>query len=272
MSDEERATLGFISGAISAGMTNTTEPSADDAARLRDLLASLADESNVDYEEQHEIAQIVEANIDVICAALSASPAPSQSGLVEAIAESVKQQVDDGEGFWHICSGCSGIENPRSDILQCEVGMGCRECGGLGAIWDGTDYAGLAHIPNEAIIPRTNDQTSPDGLVGKLEKLLVNLIGAHKAHCDQIEEHLEPEDQANFDHWEVEAFRILSALTARDNTALLRDIAALRPVLKDVVDDWCAHIQEGGRGQMPDDVRAANDLITRIDTALAGDA
>jgi hypothetical protein len=97
MSDEERATLGFISGAISAGMTNTTEPSADDAARLRDLLASLADESNVDYEEQHEIAQIVEANIDVICAALSASPAPSQSELVEA--REVAASVTDYTGY-----------------------------------------------------------------------------------------------------------------------------------------------------------------------------
>lgn len=108
--------------------------------------------------------EIVKGMADQAALRTNDQTASSQSGLVEAIAESVKQQVDDGEGFWHICSGCTGTDNPRSDMLGCEVGMGCSECGGLGAIWDDTDYAGLAHVPNEAIKPSTNDQTAPDDL------------------------------------------------------------------------------------------------------------
>jgi hypothetical protein len=54
--------------------------------------------------------------------------------LFEGLADQVQQALADG-GAWDICSGCRGDENPWSDALSCRLGMGCHECGGLGAIW-----------------------------------------------------------------------------------------------------------------------------------------
>ncbi|WP_428851167.1 hypothetical protein [Imbroritus primus] len=54
-----------------------------------------------------------------------------------------------GGGFWHACSGCHESNNgvptgPYSALLKCHLGNGCDECGGIGAIWDTTDYQAMA--------------------------------------------------------------------------------------------------------------------------------
>lgn len=55
------------------------------------------------------------------------------------------------DGFWRSCSGCHELNEghdtgPFSPIFHCALGMGCSECGGLGAIWDNTDYADMAEF------------------------------------------------------------------------------------------------------------------------------
>jgi hypothetical protein len=60
------------------------------------------------------------------------------SGVADAIAE--------GHGSWRSCSGCHTLNEGHptgewSDVLKCHLGMGCFECGGIGAIWDNTDYS-----------------------------------------------------------------------------------------------------------------------------------
>ena len=63
----------------------------------------------------------------------------------------VKEQVEEGSGFWRSCSGCYDTEDgrptghyPHSKTFECALGSGCGECGGLGAVWDNTDYADMA--------------------------------------------------------------------------------------------------------------------------------
>lgn len=50
------------------------------------------------------------------------------------------------KGFWRSCTGCHELNEgvptgPFSQVMKCHLGMGCFECGGIGAVWDATDYA-----------------------------------------------------------------------------------------------------------------------------------
>lgn len=45
------------------------------------------------------------------------------------------------EGFWRSCSGCHELNEghptgPYSEVFRCNLGSGCRECGGIGATWE----------------------------------------------------------------------------------------------------------------------------------------
>lgn len=72
--------------------------------------------------------------------AASAEPIELQ-GIAETLAE--------GDGSWRSCTGCHELNEgrdtgPYSKTLKCHLGGGCRECGGIGAIWDTTDYQAMA--------------------------------------------------------------------------------------------------------------------------------
>lgn len=48
------------------------------------------------------------------------------------------------QGHWRSCSGCHELDEghptgPYNDVLRCNVGSGCHECGGIGAIWEHVD-------------------------------------------------------------------------------------------------------------------------------------
>lgn len=65
----------------------------------------------------------------------------------------VAEQLKAGNGFWHPCSGCYETEDghpvgryPHSELFGCALGGGCSECGGIGAIWDDTDYDEMARF------------------------------------------------------------------------------------------------------------------------------
>lgn len=65
------------------------------------------------------------------------------------IVDSISTQISEGDGFWRSCSGCHELNEgrdtgPYSETFKCTVGGGCRECGGIGAVWDATDYESLA--------------------------------------------------------------------------------------------------------------------------------
>lgn len=65
--------------------------------------------------------------------------------------EGVSETLAEGAGFWRSCSGCYETEDGHpvgsyaySSVMQCSLGGGCSECGGLGAVWDNTDYDQIA--------------------------------------------------------------------------------------------------------------------------------
>lgn len=67
-----------------------------------------------------------------------------------AIGRNVKAQLEEGGGIWRTCTGCHESEDghdvghyPHSRTFGCKIGGGCHECGGLGVIWDDTDYAAM---------------------------------------------------------------------------------------------------------------------------------
>lgn len=88
--------------------------------------------------------------------ALLTGPAPAaRSGAVNEPVSShwpeaheVADIVAEGNGFWRSCSGCHELNEghptgPWSVTLGCNLGCGCDECGGIGAVWDTTDYADM---------------------------------------------------------------------------------------------------------------------------------
>lgn len=72
-----------------------------------------------------------------------------ESAMLEDVVRQRKDEPEDGH--WQPCSGCHETEDgydvghyPFSEVFQSKVGAGCGECGGLGVIWDSTDYAEMA--------------------------------------------------------------------------------------------------------------------------------
>jgi hypothetical protein len=63
-------------------------------------------------------------------------------GSVPVEFKDVDRILKGGDGEWQPCSGCHETEDghpvgryPYSGFLKCDLGAGCSECGGLGAVW-----------------------------------------------------------------------------------------------------------------------------------------
>lgn len=75
--------------------------------------------------------------------------AQAQGVDTDNIRESVHEQLAEESGYWHTCSGCyeggeyggNSHNYPYSETFKCQLGSGCHECGGIGALWDNTDYS-----------------------------------------------------------------------------------------------------------------------------------
>jgi hypothetical protein len=92
------------------------------------------------------------------------------------IANSIAVVVQEVGGFWATCTGCHETEDghdvghyPFSRVFNCKLGGGCSECGGIGAVWDDTNYDDLAKLMIE------NDQPDVDAF---LEEVRAELIRA----------------------------------------------------------------------------------------------
>jgi len=88
-------------------------------------------------------------------AALSRIEAPKTDDreaamLLATVAETVKEVGLNGDnGCWVSCTGChesceGAPTGPFVSAFGCHLGCGCRECGGIGALWDTADYADMA--------------------------------------------------------------------------------------------------------------------------------
>lgn len=78
------------------------------------------------------------------------------------------------EGFWRSCTGChetfeghSVGSYPWKAAMHCELGAGCSECGGIGAIWDSTDYADFAEFILAADQAEERLQSAIKSLIGE---------------------------------------------------------------------------------------------------------
>lgn len=87
------------------------------------------------------------------------------------IFKGISEQVKEGTGVWRSCSGCYEIEDGypvghyrHSRAFNCALGAGCSECGGLGAVWDTTDYADMARFMAEEDASKAKAKEERDAL------------------------------------------------------------------------------------------------------------
>lgn len=70
------------------------------------------------------------------------SGAPSTLGVGDPALIGIAEEIKESGGHWQPCTGCYDTEDGHptrkydySPALQTEIGCGCYECGGLGAVW-----------------------------------------------------------------------------------------------------------------------------------------
>lgn len=82
-----------------------------------------------------------------------------------------------GNGAWRTCTGCYETEDghpvgqyAHSDTLGCPLGSGCNECGGIGAVWDNTDYEEMAEFMME------RDRLRAAGIIDLSDSQLLDVL------------------------------------------------------------------------------------------------
>ena len=104
---------------------------------------------------------------------------PVDGELGPHMAKSIADELTEKSGFWNSCSGCheshSGVPHgPWSDMFKCHVGMGCAECGGIGVVWDNTDYS---NINEPAALSQPTDALKViDDLADNLEETINDFV------------------------------------------------------------------------------------------------
>ena len=119
----------------------------------------------------------------------------------------VAEQLEQGAGAWRACSGCHELieghpTGPWSETLKSYMGGGCRECGGIGAIWDNTDYRQVNYAApmmssKEADLPVLSEASLPT--TSRLSQL-----EAHKSCAASINDPSTLIDQPRQNHVGVE--------------------------------------------------------------------
>ena len=88
---------------------------------------------------------------------------------LEIISKGIKDAIEENGGFWRSCTGCYETNEgypPNgayfSKVFKCYLGNGCDECGGIGAIWDDTDYEEMAeYMMQEDTHPQQKAEQEP---------------------------------------------------------------------------------------------------------------
>lgn len=89
-----------------------------------------------------EAQRIAELHLSSGGQSVTADPLPAElQGVADVLSKN--------GGAWRSCTGCHELSEGRetglySTALQCHLGNGCEECGGIGAIWDATEYQAVA--------------------------------------------------------------------------------------------------------------------------------
>ncbi|MGE8519727.1 MAG: hypothetical protein ACN6OK_05740 [Alcaligenes faecalis] len=98
---------------------------------------------------------------------LRAQPPVSGADGLPIELRGISEAIGNGDGVWRSCSGCHELNEgmatgPFSKTFKCHLGVGCAECGGIGAIWDTTDYDAMADLMAIEYQQRT-ENTEPAG-------------------------------------------------------------------------------------------------------------
>lgn len=98
-----------------------------------------------------------------------ASQRSAQAPAVPLELAGVAETLAEGSGFWRSCSGCHELSEgrdtgPYSGTMKCHLGGGCSECGGIGAIWDTTDYQAMADDMARSMGQNVAAPAVPEGL------------------------------------------------------------------------------------------------------------
>jgi hypothetical protein len=122
---------------------------------VRSALAQCRDQFAF-YAGEHEAAgkdEKAATNRKFADLASAALATPVGANVGDVLLASVKEAMDEHSecGLWRTCSGCHETEDghdvghyPFVPQFGCKLGSGCRECGGLGALWDTTDWSDFA--------------------------------------------------------------------------------------------------------------------------------
>lgn len=126
-------------------------------------------------------------------------PTSTEPDETQILADGVAAEVAEGSGSWRSCSGCYDTEDghptqryPHSKIFGCDLGNGCSECGGLGVVWDDTDYEDMArHMLSEKseAVPTSLAGQVPDGYVLVPKEPTDAMIDAGSRACDEFCRH-----------------------------------------------------------------------------------
>lgn len=127
-----------------------------------------------------------------------AHPTPSTTGEAATPIElqGIKETVADGDGFWRSCTGCHETNDGHpsngayfSTTFNCHLGSGCSECGGIGAIWDNTDYEDMANfmIAQDATPAQVEPAPSTAGEREEVAAELLELVDLHAHARDVVE-------------------------------------------------------------------------------------
>lgn len=140
---------------IAAWNRRTAQPAVK--ALLETLETTAQRLKNAEWEDgasSDHVRRVLREGADVCNAAIAAlvsapaDPAPAPADERPWVAR-IAEVLDEGDGFWRSCSGCHELNDGAptgeySAAFRSHVGLGCSECGGLGVIWDTTDYGAMA--------------------------------------------------------------------------------------------------------------------------------
>lgn len=174
-------------------MTKETEAlDVTDAEEMRDWLAECIDDSiDMDWQSSWAADLILKRMDDE---GITFSRPTGQGGDVgEVLAAQIAHEISEGNGVWVACSGCqesgegyvSTEHYPYSEVFRCQPGMGCRDCGGLGVVWDSTDYEEYARFMREQdalSTLRAGQATTADTLLREARTWI--FIAEHDEDCE----------------------------------------------------------------------------------------
>lgn len=99
----------------------------------------------------------------------------TEPSLLAIELQGVREEMAAGSGFWSSCSGCYDTDDGHptgnysySTVFGCALGSGCSECGGIGAVWDNTDYEAMARDWDKDAAPASAQPVLPEKLPEKL--------------------------------------------------------------------------------------------------------